>query len=197
MTRTRKYRYVHITRSKDGKDMVFFGRSKKDRVMLPPLEHPRFHDCYMRAFNGLPLPNLKYLSDLDEDAIKRVNRSLAHALPRARRRATRKGIPFDIDMPWLISEVERQGYRCALTGISFYAKHKPESAKNPFAPSMDQIKPSKGYTRDNVRIVLFAINAMMSDWGSEVFEHVARSYKSAQKENVYSLTLKGRKPHLE
>ena len=156
---------------------------------MPPVSHPDFHRVYMAALQGLPMPDWDTPDVPHVSASDLVRQSLARAFRRARRRASSRGIPFDIDMDWLLAEAESQGFRCGLTGIPFYAKHKSKCAKNPFAPSMDQILPSGGYTKSNVRLVVFAINAMMMDWGQEVFEHVARSYRNAQKKNIYSRTL--------
>ena len=34
--------------------------------------------------------------------------------------------------------------------------------------ALDRIDPSKGYVYGNVRIVAFAVNAMLGDWGEDV-----------------------------
>jgi hypothetical protein len=33
------------------------------------------------------------------------------------------------------------------------------------APSIDQVTPGAGYTPENTRVVLYAVNVMASDWG--------------------------------
>jgi hypothetical protein len=63
---------------------------------------------------------------------------------------------------------------------------------SPYAPSLDRIDCRKGYTKDNVRIVVYALNVMLMDWGEVVFSRVAASYRYAKqqrKANAYSLTL--------
>lgn len=35
----------------------------------------------------------------------------------------------------------------------------------------------QGYTPDNVRVVVFALNMMLSDWGQEVFDQIINAYK--------------------
>jgi hypothetical protein len=47
---------------------------------------------------------------------------------------------------------------------------------HPYAPSIDRINPKRGYTPDNVRLVVFAINTMLLDWGPTVLERVASAY---------------------
>lgn len=66
--------------------------------------------------------------------------------------------------------------RCALTGIRFMSKSTRSSAFNPYAPSIDRIDATKGYARENVRLVIWAINLMLCDWGEATFSNVARSY---------------------
>ncbi len=39
-----------------------------------------------------------------------------------------------------------------------------------------RIDSSKGYEKGNVRIVVFAANVMMLDWGLDVFEKVSKEY---------------------
>ena len=97
----------------------------------------------------------------------------------AKKRAAQRGLDFDLTRDWLISEVDRNGYRCALSGIKFFAVHEAKCFRNPFAPSIDRIDCSKGYTRDNVRILIFAMNVMLSDWGTQIFERVSESYRGS------------------
>jgi hypothetical protein len=65
--------------------------------------------------------------------------------------------------------VERQGYRCALTGLQFWSgtagSHKPRR------PSKDRINPEGPYTAKNVRIVLYGVNALRgSGTDAEMYE---------------------------
>jgi len=50
-----------------------------------------------------------------------------------------------------------------------------------YVPSLDRIVAGRGYTTDNARIVLLAVNVMLSDWGADVFEQVANSYRYWQR----------------
>jgi hypothetical protein len=70
--------------------------------------------------------------------------------------------------------VEAQEFRCVLTGIEFYSEPPHRRKMDPYAPSLDQIEPGEGYIIGNVRIVIFAVNMMLSDWGPKVFEQVAK-----------------------
>lgn len=105
-----------------------------------------------------------------------IQRTLATALRRAKHR--RNDRPFDITLDWLTAEVEANDFRCALTGIPFKFDADFASHINPYVPSLDRIDPRGGYTKDNVRVVLGAVNIMLSDWGVDVFEWIAEAYRA-------------------
>lgn len=64
---------------------------------------------------------------------------------------------------------------CRLTGIPFnYEWNGPGT--NPYAPSVDRIDSSKDYTRDNVRLILWAVNRALGEWGDDVFAHIADEF---------------------
>jgi hypothetical protein len=64
------------------------------------------------------------------------------------------------------------GGRCLLSGIEFDMT--PFSGKRrPFAPSIDRIDPSRGYSKGNCRLVCVAVNYAMSDWGLAVLKRIA------------------------
>jgi hypothetical protein len=72
---------------------------------------------------------------------------------------------FDVTVEW-IEEKLRDGV-CEVTGIPFdFGKHSTYS-KNPFAPSIDRKDSTKGYTKDNVRIVLWQVNLMRGEMTDE------------------------------
>ncbi len=88
----------------------------------------------------------------------------------SRARARAKGLPFDLTAEWMKA---RYTGRCEITGIEFV----PATGRGPraFSPSIDRIVPSKGYTMDNCRFIVFAVNAIrgtMTD--GEMFELAAR-----------------------
>lgn len=85
----------------------------------------------------------------------------------AKRRNIKKNLQFDITVEWL--QEKYTGY-CELTGIEFQFANK---GKSPIAPSLDRIDSSKGYTKDNVRIVCWGLNQAYSWWGSEAAERLS------------------------
>lgn len=81
---------------------------------------------------------------------------------RARENAKQKGRLYAVSPEFVGQMLASQDYRCAVTGMRFSGK---ASYRNPFAPSLDQIKPGAGYTADNVRIVTVIANTAMNGWG--------------------------------
>ena len=71
----------------------------------------------------------------------------------ARKRARQKGLPCRIDLHWVRNRVE--GGACQLSGIPFVHGE----IRSPFAPSLDRIDPSRGYTPDNVQVILWGLNS--------------------------------------
>lgn len=71
----------------------------------------------------------------------------------ARYRALRKRLAFDLTREWC---EENWIGKCAVTHIDFQFGSQLHS---PFSPSIDRIDAEKGYTKDNCRFVLFAVNS--------------------------------------
>lgn len=112
---------------------------------------------------------------------QRVEAAMKLALQVARARSKSKNAPFDLTSEWLLEQAEQQDFCCKLTGIKFYSAARAPGRLDPYIPSLDRINASGGYTKDNVRIVIMAINMMMLDWGKEVFDGVISSYQKHQK----------------
>ena len=80
-------------------------------------------------------------------------------------RSKRKNLPFDLSLQWIVDRLTEG--RCEVTRLPLEIK--PYSVNgnlekvNPFAPSLDRIDSSKGYTEDNVQVVVWAYNRMKGD----------------------------------
>jgi hypothetical protein len=109
--------------------------------------------------------------------MEETERILCLRVKNARSRDRAKGRIPEITQEWAVAQLRRQQYRCRLTNIEFLCKD-ALSKNNPYSPSIDRIDNSKGYTLENVRIVLFAVNAMLLDWGEDVLNHVTDEYYS-------------------
>lgn len=92
----------------------------------------------------------------------------AMVLQAAKQRARKTGLPISLGLDWVTERVVGIG-RCALTGLpfDFSGEASPGSRRNPFFPSIDQIEAGKGYTPENCRVVLVAVNLALCDWGSD------------------------------
>ena len=93
----------------------------------------------------------------------------------AQSRARRAGRPFDPDLMSLaLSLFEAQGGRCALSGLRFDLRIVGNGkARRPFAPSLDRIDSTGGYTRDNVRLVCQAVNFALNAYGEDTLREIA------------------------
>jgi hypothetical protein len=101
----------------------------------------------------------------------------------ARHRAKTRGIPCTLD-PLDIQRRIDLG-RCEMTGIEFDLTT-PRSWN---APSLDQIEPGRGYTPENVRVVLFALNVMANTWGPDVILTVASAIAKTRETRAASASL--------
>lgn len=78
----------------------------------------------------------------------------------AKYRAKSQDVLFDLSDDWARA---RWTGACELTNIPF----KDGGKRNIYSASIDRIKHGKDYTMDNCRFILWGINAMRSDSGSD------------------------------
>ena len=95
----------------------------------------------------------------------------------AKYRSKQKNIPFDIDIPF-IEEKIRNG-KCEVTGIPFFISDEYQlngtPHQSPYSPSLDQIQPSKGYTKDNIRVTILMFNVARKHWQDEDILNMAKA----------------------
>lgn len=74
------------------------------------------------------------------------------------------GLPFDLDqhLDFYNDVIVNQG--CQMTGIPFVL----DSGWCWGSPSFDRIEAGGGYTHDNVRVILWGLNAAFGTWGPEI-----------------------------
>lgn len=108
----------------------------------------------------------------DEYALSIAN-AVGDLASTTRKRAKLKGWDCDIDRAYIEQAIEAQDFTCAMTGIRFDVSPHPVANKRPWAPSVDRIDRSKGYTRDNVRIICAAVNLAMNVWNEDVLIAIA------------------------
>lgn len=120
--------------------------------------------------------------DLDAAMRTKLRAVASGAMQRARQRGT----PVDPDLVGLTFDLfEAQGARCALTGIPFDLRVVGVGqARRPFAPSLDRIDSSGGYTRDNTRLVCQAVNFALNAFGEDVFREISLAAAEFDPERV-------------
>lgn len=173
----KKYKHIAYEETRHGKPVIYFRINKGTRIRLPDdIDSIFFNEAYMAALHEqktLYRPTkITKAQKIDEESIKIIRK----AVSRAKLKCTKNSIPFDLDSVWAIEKLTHQNFRCELSGKNFTPDNTSTSFMRPFIPSLDRIDPRKGYTKNNVRIVTFAMNAMLSDWGEFVFRHTARGY---------------------
>lgn len=100
----------------------------------------------------------------------------------AKWRAKQRSLPFDLDPKEIQARIEAG--HCEMTGIPFDLD--VPRAWN--APSLDQIEPGKGYTANNVRVVLYALNVMSNTWGPNKVVEIARAIMDRRKQSSNDLS---------
>jgi hypothetical protein len=88
--------------------------------------------------------------------------------------ARNRGIPFDLKPADIFQMMRETDFRCAVSGIPFAKRMVLGGKRDPWAPSIDRIESSQGYSFDNVRVVCLAANYAMNEWGTDVLLRLAR-----------------------
>jgi hypothetical protein len=189
-------KYVQFERSRHGKPLYYFRNGNGARIRLP--DDPKsavFREAVKTAaVSGLSVYQPVRRPSFDQKRRREVGLTIERIIKGARGRAKARCLPFDIEAAWVYALAEEQEFRCKLTAIPFYMESSVNRKIDPYSPSLDRIDCSLGYTRANTRLVIYAINIMLSDWGEEVFARVANGYRHRrQNKNLYALTFIKRK----
>ena len=90
-------------------------------------------------------------------------------------RTKKKGFPVSkmITLSQLYGLAQTSNCRCAVSGLPFSMAKLDKWRAPPFKPSIDRIDSTQGYERHNVRLVCYAANLAMSEYGFEVLELIA------------------------
>lgn len=79
------------------------------------------------------------------------------------RGAKQRSSNVTITREWIQERIDK-GY-CEVTGLPFVLTW--ESIKNPWAPSIDQVRPGQGYTPENTKVVVWIYNVAKGSWAHE------------------------------
>lgn len=106
---------------------------------------------------------------------RRIKFFCAALLRSIKKNARARGLAVEINARDILELFDNSDLRCTISNIDFdFSKLDTESRCRPFAPSIDRINSKRGYTKDNIRLVCFAVNYAMSDWGLPVLERIAQ-----------------------
>lgn len=94
-----------------------------------------------------------------------------------RARAKTLKAKFDLTKDYIEELYSKQSGLCALSNLPMTQNDKHGfNGQDPYAASLDRIKPNLGYTIGNVRWVLFSINVALNTWGEIEFDKIASAY---------------------
>lgn len=125
----------------------------------------------------------------------RLYRFARRAHDNAFSRANKRGQEYELSRELIIQMMEKQRYLCDVSGLPFSLDW--ERGKNPFAPSLDRKDNAKGYTLENTRLVLSAVNFGMNVWGLEIYTAICAGVAHKQNKivnfdvNRFSKTVNG------
>lgn len=88
--------------------------------------------------------------------------------------AKKKNVEFDLDIEWIYDILSI--WECQITWIKFDLKFHNDWRQHPYSPSLDRIVPSKWYTKENVRMILWWLNMAFGDFWEEVYSDIAKIY---------------------
>jgi hypothetical protein len=179
--------------------MYYYRLGRAQKIRLPDdYGSPTFWAAYEDAEKSQhPQPPKLPDFSTDKGRKRRALSATVDLLEGAKRRARRLGRDFDLDLHWIEQRIVAQKFRCDLCGIPFFALDPEGMRINPYAPSIDRIDSTGGYTRDNTRIVLFAVNIMLNQWGDALFDRIVGCYRAHKrtKRKTYSHPCKRNSPN--
>ncbi len=101
----------------------------------------------------------------------------------AKRTAKILGLNFDLTPAWIREKLEKG--QCEITGLSFDLTNRNMGVKGPgnvqkYAPSLDRKDRTKGYTTDNVQMVVWMYNVGKSTYTHEDLVEFAHALVAAE-----------------
>ena len=96
----------------------------------------------------------------------------------AKVKSIRNNVPFNIDFEYVYNLCENG--KCSITGLDFEILNK----RGPRSPSLDRIVPRLGYTKGNVRVILWALNAFKNEWSDSEIYPIAKEFCRSYEEGL-------------
>jgi hypothetical protein len=130
-------------------------------------------------FNARKTERKNYIIKYTLDPVNRAK----YIWSRTRDKAKSRKIGFYITVDDIIPALKRGV--CDMTGLLFNL-NRPNvgSSTHPYAPSIDRINSNKDYTKDNIRVVLWAVNAATNQFTDEEMLPILKAMVSTMEKNV-------------
>lgn len=114
---------------------------------------------------------------------------LSQWISNIKNRTKKKGWQFDITTEFIRELYSKQNGKCAVTKIPFTfnpIKHRSHRGrhKDPFSPSIDRIDSSRGYTKDNIRLVCVIVNLALNEFGDQIFSKMCTEFVSNANKDI-------------
>jgi hypothetical protein len=100
----------------------------------------------------------------------------------ARVRSRKKNLDFDISVDDIHEKIVAGV--CEFTGISFDYSYGKDTFLNAYSPSIDKINSKKGYTKNNIRLVLTAVNRSLGEDGEKEMLPILKAMVEAIEKNA-------------
>jgi hypothetical protein len=147
-----------------------------DELRCPKCEYARHRRYYL---NNREKVNAKNRRNRQANPLNARRYSLAYRqkfvwrrmLADAKNRAVTIGVPFDLDAHKEELKRRVEPMICEMTGVPLACGKRSWNTA-----SLDRIVPELGYTIGNVRIVCWAMNVAMSNWGEDVLYAVVTTW---------------------
>lgn len=114
---------------------------------------------------------------------------LSQWISNIKNRTKKNGWDFDITTEFIRKLFSKQNGKCAVTKIPFTfnpIKHNSHKGrrKDPFSPSIDRIDSSKGYTKNNIRLVCVIVNLALNEFGDQIFSKMCCEFVNNTNRNT-------------
>jgi hypothetical protein len=114
--------------------------------------------------------NKKYLNNMKKENPRKFK--IRRLMYYSKVRAKEKNIEHTITKEWLKEKLKED--KCELTKLPF--NYNLDIPRNPFGPSIDRIDITKGYTPENCRLVLWAVNTGLGHYTEKDLYTICKAY---------------------
>lgn len=129
------------------------------------------------------------LKEWRAEYVKTVRGRALKLINNARARSKNKNIECFLELDWLVPKLEKGV--CEITNMPFNFDAPVGETRRVDAPSLDRIDKSKNYTHENTRVVLWAVNGALNEYGTDIMlpilEAMVKGIKNAEQKESTSV----------